>query len=97
MWLDWSKYGYVIASEYRKKVIEALRFGPKTPKQIASETELHLTHTSWTLGELVVQGIVVCLTPQLRRGRLYQLTDEGIEIAEYVEKQSKGSLPHNRK
>jgi predicted transcriptional regulator len=95
--MDWSKCGYVIASKYRKKVLEALRFGPKTPRQIASETELHLSHTSWTLTELVAQGIVLCLTPQLRRGRLYRLTNEGIEIAEYIEKQSKGSLPYDKR
>ena len=81
--MDWKKYGYVISSKYRKKVILCLVEEPKTPKQIATDTNLHLSHVSHTLKELSSLNIVTCLTPELRRGRVYKLTDDGKEIATY--------------
>jgi len=86
--LDWKKYGYVISSEYRKRVIFSLVGGPKTPKQIAIDTSLHLSHVSQTLKELSSFEIVICLNPELKRGRVYELTKEGREIAKQIKSQS---------
>jgi predicted transcriptional regulator len=82
--LDWKKYGYVISSGYRQKVILGLTQGPKTPKQISIDTKLYLSHVSHTLKELSSLNIVICLTPELRRGRVYKLTKDGREIAAYI-------------
>jgi len=82
--LDWKKYGYVISSGYRKKVILSLTEGPKTPKQIAIETSLYLSHVSKTLKELSSFEIVTCLNPELKRGRVYELTKDGKEIAKQI-------------
>jgi predicted transcriptional regulator len=84
--LDWKKYGYVVSSHYRKKVVISLLAGPKTPKQIAVEVDIYLSHVSKTLNELSSLDIVGCLTPDLRRGRVYELKKDGIEIAKYLEK-----------
>jgi predicted transcriptional regulator len=84
--VDWKKYGYIISSEYRKKVLDSLQKGPKTPKQIAAETNLYLSHVSKTLNELVSFGTAVCLTPELKRGRIYELTKDGKEIAKYIDR-----------
>jgi len=85
--LDWKKYGYVISSEYRKKVIFSLTEGPKTPKQIAIETSLYLSHVSQTLKELSSLEIATCLNPELKRGRVYELTKDGREIAKQIKSQ----------
>jgi predicted transcriptional regulator len=77
---DWYAYGFVIGSEYRKKVVNSLTSSPKTPKQISDSTGLHLNHVSATLGDLEKLGIVNCLTPKLRKGKLFQLTELGREI-----------------
>ena len=82
--MDWKKYGYVISSNYRKKVILSLTEGPKTPKQIATETNLYLSHVSKTLNELSSSEIVICLNPELKRGRVYELTKDGREIAKQI-------------
>lgn len=82
---DWNAYGFVVGSEYRKKVINSLVTGPKTPKQISELTHLHLNHVSSTLGGLEAIDTVVCLTPQLRKGKLFQLTKLGREIAKRLE------------
>jgi len=82
--VQWDKYGYVVASEYRKKVVVALEGTPKTPKEISNETGLYLSHVSSTLSSLVEKGIAQCLTPSLRRGKIFDLTDEGRKIAEEI-------------
>lgn len=84
--MDWKKYGFVISSRYRQKVIQILMQGPRTPKQISIETGLYLSHVSKTLNELSSLEIVTCLTPDLKKGRIYKLTKDGSEIAKYLMK-----------
>lgn len=84
--MDWGKYGYVIASRYRQRIVLSLHKGPKTPKQIADETKFYLSHVSLVIKKLVERKIVNCLTPNLRRGKIFTLTDEGKEIAEKLER-----------
>ena len=90
--MDWEKYGYTIASKYRRKVTLALSQRPKTPKEIAKETDLYLSHVSSTLSALKERGIVECLTPSLRRGKVFGLTEDGREIAREMKRRSEGSL-----
>jgi predicted transcriptional regulator len=82
--LDWAKYGYVIASEYRKRVLVSLYVGPKTPTQVSEETKLYLSHVSHVINDLVKKELVKCLTPNLRRGKLFSLTSVGKEIVEQL-------------
>lgn len=79
--MDWRKYGYVIASRHRQKVVLALGESERTPKQIAERTRLHLSHVSHVLADLLERKLATCLTPNLRRGRIYALTQEGKKIA----------------
>lgn len=76
--------GYVLASEYRKKVMLSLQEKPLTPVAMANETELHTSHVSNTLAELTKEKLVVCLTPKLRKGRLYELTKTGNMILKQI-------------
>lgn len=82
--MDWRKYGYVLSSTYRQKIVLCLKDGPKTPKQISLESRLHLSHVSSTLKDLGNKDIVKCLTPDLRKGKIYGLTDDGKEIADKI-------------
>lgn len=83
--MDWKKYGYVLSSTYRQRTVLSLKDGPKTPKQISLQSKLHLSHVSSTLKDLVSNGIVKCLTPDLRKGKIYGLTKDGNEIAEKID------------
>ena len=73
-----------MGSEYRKKVLASLTSTPRTPKQISALTNLHLNHVSSTLGKLEDLGVVTCLTPELRKGKLFQLTTLGREIGKKI-------------
>ncbi len=55
----------------------ALRDKPLTPSGISEKIEIYQSHVSQTLSELSQKKLVVCLTPKLKKGRLYDLTKEG--------------------
>ena len=72
--------GFILASNYRKKVLLALQEKTDTPSGIAEKTKIYPSHISNTLSELVDKKLVVCLTPKLKKGRLYELTASGKRI-----------------
>jgi DNA-binding MarR family transcriptional regulator len=78
---EWDKLGYVLAGKYRIQVIKCLYEKPMTPKAISKRTNLYISHVSNTIKELMKIDLVKCLTPNLKRGRIYSLTDVGKEVA----------------
>lgn len=69
--------GFILASNYRKKVLLALQEKTGRPSEIAEKTKIYPSHISNTLSELVEKKLVICLTPKLKKGRLYELTKTG--------------------
>ena len=76
----WEKYGYVTASSYRTKALKSLDGETKIPSQIARDTGLKPNHISKTLSELKEQELIECINPEVKKGRLYRLTDKGNEL-----------------
>lgn len=68
---DWEKVAFVRASKYRKQILDALS-EPKTPTELAKITGQNVSHISRTLKELQKKKLVKCLTPNLRKGKLYK-------------------------
>ena len=77
--------GYIKASNYRKKIIKLLQDKKLTPIELSKETNIPLSHISNTLAELLEKDLVVCLTPKLKKGRLYELTNKGVNILKNLE------------
>ena len=75
--MDWKKFGKVISSNYRHTVILCLENSNKTPKQIAKDSKISFSHISNVLKELKELGLVKCLNPEARKGRIYSLTPLG--------------------
>ena len=78
--MEWKKLGYVKASEYRRKILLEIAETPKTPKELSKILNLQLSHVSRTLSELQRHGLVRCLNPESRKGRLFIATMEGKKI-----------------
>lgn len=76
--------GYVKASTYRTKIIKSLEGKNLTPSEMAKETGIPLSHVSNTLAELIAKNLIICLTPELRKGRLYAQTKDGKTITEIL-------------
>ena len=84
--MDWNLLGFIKASQYRKRIILILDKGNKTPKEISDFSEYPISHVSQTLKILREREIVICLTPELRKGKIYSLTELGKSMARELEK-----------
>lgn len=72
--------GYVVASRYRRAIMSALENGALCPTELSVRTKYPQSHVSNTLSTLVKRGLVVCVNPSDRKGRLYRLTSDGEEV-----------------
>lgn len=72
---------YVLISSYRERTMNVLfKNGAMTPKFIALNAGFRPNHVSKILGELKEKELVVCINEEVRKGRLYKLTELGEEI-----------------
>ena len=66
---------YVKISTYRTKVMKSLDDEVKIPSQIAKDSDILQNHISAVLKQLKEHELVECINPEVRKGRLYRLTD----------------------
>lgn len=71
---------YIRRSKYRKNVMKSLEKYPKMPSEIARDCEIANNHISHTLKQLKELGVVKCLNPEVRKGRVYLLTEKGEKV-----------------
>jgi len=84
--MDWNLYSWVVRGKQRRKVIEAMS-KPKTPSEIRKDTKLSIAHVSKVLKLFAKMGIAKCLTPDVRIGKIYALTEKGKRIREEMLKE----------
>lgn len=75
---------FVKSSKHRKNIILFIDRKTKIPSEIANNFNMSYTHTSKNLNSLRNEGLVTCLNENDKRGRLYQLTDDGLNILEIL-------------
>ena len=71
---------YVNRSSYRVRTVKALGDKVLMPKEIAEGSGILQNHISNVLRELKDKNVAECLNPSVRKGRLYRLTEDGLEI-----------------
>ena len=76
---------YVQISTYRTKVMKSLDDEVKIPSQIAKDSDILQNHISAVLRQLKEHELVECINPEVRKGRLYRLTDKGDEVIKNLE------------
>ena len=74
---------YVKRSQYRLKVMKSLDGEAKIPSEIARDTEIYQNHISNVLKQVKEHELIECINPEVRKGRLYRLTDKGEKVSEY--------------
>lgn len=80
-----TEISYVEISSYRKKVMKSLDGEVLIPTQIARNSEIRSNHISKVLSELKTHELVECINPEVRKGRLYRLTDKGVAIVKNLD------------
>lgn len=83
--MNWQLLSFVKRSEQRQIILKSL-FNPKTPTDIKKETRLAPSHISRTLKEFTKKGIVICLTPKQKIGRIYKLSQKGEKLLKHLNK-----------
>ena len=71
---------YVKISTYRTRVMKSLEDEVKIPSKIAEDADIRQNHISNILRQLKEHELVECINLELRKGRIYRLTDTGNEI-----------------
>lgn len=79
------KVKYVNRSSYRVKVIRSLEKDVMMPTEIAEDSGILPNHISNVLRQLKEKELVECINPEVRKGRLYRLSDEGLDILDKLE------------
>ncbi len=77
-----TEISYVQISKYRTRVIKSLEDDVKIPTVIAKDSGIRTNHISKVLGELKDHELVECINPEVRKGKLYRLTDKGEKVSE---------------
>lgn len=94
---DWDHVAFVISSQYRVDTLCRLREGPATPTIVAKETDNHVTHISRALNELRGESFVELLVSEdVRKGRVYGLTDKGLDAWSLAEENDLVEAPDRR-
>ena len=60
--------------------MKALDGDVKIPSAIARDSGIRTNHISKVLSELKVHELVECINPEVRKGRLYRLTETGEDV-----------------
>lgn len=76
---------YVNKSSYRLRVLKSLGNDAKMPKEIANDSGILPNHISNVLRQLKDKEIVECINPEVRKGRLYRLSDNGLDVLKELE------------
>ena len=79
-----TEISYVNISKYRTKVMKSLDGEVLIPSQIAKNSGIRTNHISKVLSELKAHELVECINPEVRKGRLYRLTDKGGEVVNNI-------------
>ena len=81
----WEEIGYIMASKYRKNIVEKLSNKNYMPSFLAKEINVQLSHVSRALKELEDKNIVKCLNEKSKKGRIYSLTELGKKLSQIIE------------
>lgn len=76
---------FVKASKFRVEVMKSLQKKINIPSGISKEVGISTNQISNILAKLKDHELVECINPDVRKGRLYRLTDKGAEVAENLD------------
>jgi DNA-binding MarR family transcriptional regulator len=76
----YKRLGYVKISKYRTKTLKSLGDDVKMPSEIARENDVKTSQISAALSDLKKEGLVICINDNVRKGRLYKATEDGLKL-----------------
>lgn len=81
--MDWKNVSYVLSSKQRAQILTLLET-PRTPTQLAKLTKISLANIWIKLKGLEQNKLILCLTPKVKKGKIYVLSNLGKEALTVV-------------
>lgn len=82
----WKAVSFVKRGKVRKEVLGELANAPATPTEVSKEIKKHRSAVSRAILDLEQEGLVKCLTPSEKLGRLYRATHMGQKVMEKIKR-----------
>lgn len=80
----YSILGFVKVSKYRTDTLKTIGNSYKMPSEIARESDLKTSQVSSALIDLKKKNLVVCLNEEVKKGRIYKCSEDGLEILKHL-------------
>ena len=82
---NWDLISFVKSSDKRFQILSLLNETVSTPSDISKKLNIPISHVSSTLSELSERDLIVCLTPERRKTKLFETTKIGKSILLKIE------------
>lgn len=82
--MDKDTIKFVQRSTYRQKVLTSLDGNVLIPTEIAKRSNIKTNHVSKVLSELKSKDLIEIINPEVRKGRLYRLKNDGKMVLDYL-------------
>jgi predicted transcriptional regulator len=89
---DWDLISFVKSSDKRLRILSMLKNSVFTPSDISTNLSIPISHVSSTLSELMENKIVICLTPERRKTKLFKITDKGLKVLSKIDEITGGNI-----
>ena len=89
---DWDLISFVKSSDKRLRILSLLKNSVITPSDISTNLSIPISHVSNTLSELMGNKIVLCLTPERRKTKLFKITDKGLKVLFKIDEITGGNI-----
>lgn len=76
---------YLNRSTYRKRAFKTIGNKVKMPKDIAQDSGILQNHISTVLSQLKDKNLVECINPDIKKGCLYRLTEDGLDYLDKID------------
>lgn len=82
----WDLIGFIKVSQTRYNTLKALETDFLMPTEISRRTGIRTTQVSNALHHLKARNLVECKNEHVRKGRIYQITEDGLTILKKLNK-----------
>ena len=82
---NWDLVSFVKRSKYRELILKAIE-KPSNPTKLKKELSIDKAHISRALASLIKKELAVCLTPEAKKFKLFQITKKGIRVLKEINK-----------
>jgi len=82
--MDWNKFAWLKRGKRRVEVLNIFYNSnhPLAIKEIKNTSKIAMSQASFTVSDLHDNGLIICLNPDDKIGKLFKITDEGINLVE---------------